>query len=103
MEENPKHAKALAYFLETFNVSTEISNSVDKGVNALNKEEVDCVILDMGIPDQQAYETLDEVKKTPGLENLPIIIFTGKNLSKAEEMRIGHSGRHLVDEGNNLR
>lgn len=96
VEENPKHAKALAYFLETFNVATEISNTVDKGVNALNKEEVDCVILDMGIPDQHAYETLEEVKRMPGMEHLPIIIFTGKSLSKTEEMRIKQYADSIV-------
>jgi CheY-like chemotaxis protein len=96
VEENPKHAKALAYFLETFNVTTEISNNVDIGVSALKKEDVDCVILDMGIPDQHAYETLEEVKKMPGMEGLPIIIFTGKNLSKNEEMRIRQYADSIV-------
>jgi signal transduction histidine kinase/CheY-like chemotaxis protein len=96
VEENPKHAKALAYFLETFNVNTEISNTVDNGVSALNKEEVDCVILDMGIPDQHAYETLEQVKRQPGLEDLPIIIFTGKSLSKTEEMRIKQYADSIV-------
>ena len=34
------------------------------------KRTRDCVILDMEIPDQNAYNTLEGVKKTPGLENL---------------------------------
>lgn len=109
VEENPKHAKALAYFLETFEVATEISNTVTNGIDALQKKEVDCVILDMGIPDQHAYETLEEVKKSSGLENLPVIIFTGKSLSKSEELRIkqyadsivvktAHSYQRILDE-----
>jgi signal transduction histidine kinase/CheY-like chemotaxis protein len=109
VEENPKHAKALAYFLETFDVNAQISNSVNRGVDALKREDVDCVILDMGIPDQHAYETLEKVKKSPGMENLPIIIFTGKSLSKAEEVRIkqyadsiviktAHSYQRILDE-----
>ncbi|MXV13930.1 response regulator [Hufsiella ginkgonis] len=109
VEENPKHAKALAYFLETFNINAEIKGSVNEGVNALQTNEVDCVILDMGIPDQNAYETLETVKKNPGLEDLPIIIFTGKNLSKAEENKIkqyadsivvktAHSYQRILDE-----
>ena len=109
VEENSKHAKALAYFLETFNVSSAVSSSVSDGVNTLKREEVDCVILDMGIPDKNAYETLEEVKKNPGLENLPIIVFTGKNLSSAEESRIkqyadsivvktAHSYQRILDE-----
>lgn len=109
VEENPKHAKALAYFLETFNVNAEIRGTVNEGVAALKKKEVNCVILDMGIPDQNAYETLEVVKQTTGLENLPIIIFTGKNLSKAEENKIkqyadsivvktAHSYQRILDE-----
>jgi len=109
VEENTKHAKALAYFLETFNVNAEIKGSIKEGVDALKKEDVDCVILDMGIPDKNAYETLETVKQNPGLEHLPIIIFTGKNLSKAEETRIkqyadsivvktAHSYQRILDE-----
>ncbi|NCD71098.1 response regulator [Mucilaginibacter agri] len=109
VEENPKHAKALAYFLETFNVSSAVSSSVTDGVNTLKNNEVDCVILDMGIPDKNAYETLEVVKQNPGLENLPIIVFTGKNLSSAEESRIkqyadsivvktAHSYQRILDE-----
>ncbi len=63
----------------------------------------------MGIPNQKSYDTLDEVKKTPGLENIPIIIFTGKNLSRPEEAKIrqyadsiviktAHSYQRILDE-----
>lgn len=109
VEENPKHAQALSYFLSNFNVTTEIKGSVKDGVEALNKKEVDCVILDMGIPDHTSYETLETVKQTPGLENLPIIIFTGKHISKTEENKImqyadsivvktAHSYQRILDE-----
>ena len=109
VEENAKHAKALAYFLETFEVSLEIANDVNAAINSLHNKGVDCVILDMGIPDQKAYDTLEMVKKTEGLENLPIIIFTGKSLSQAEERKIkqyadsivvktAHSYKRILDE-----
>lgn len=109
VEENPKHAKALAYFLETFNVTSEIKTEAQESIEALRNENVDCVILDMGIPDQKAYDTLEAVKKASGLENIPIIIFTGKSLSKAEELRIkqyadsiviktAHSYQRIFDE-----
>jgi CheY-like chemotaxis protein len=96
VEENPKHAKALAYFLETFDISLEIKSDVNDAVKSLHEQGVDCVILDMGIPDQKAYETLEEVKKTPGLENLPIIIFTGKSLSQPEQLRIKQYADSIV-------
>jgi signal transduction histidine kinase/DNA-binding response OmpR family regulator/CHASE3 domain sensor protein len=109
IEDNPKHARALAYFLETFNISSELKSNISEGVDALKRKEVDCVILDMGIPDHKAYETLEEAKKNPGMENLPIIIFTGKSLSMSEELKIkkyadsiivktAHSYQRMLDE-----
>jgi signal transduction histidine kinase/DNA-binding response OmpR family regulator/CHASE3 domain sensor protein len=109
VEENQKHAEALSFFLKNFDVHTEIRNSVSEGISALNRQDVDCVILDMGVPENRSYEILEQVKKTPGLENLPIIIFTGKNLSYNEEVRIkqfadsivvktAHSYKRILDE-----
>ncbi|WP_205509637.1 response regulator [Longitalea arenae] len=109
VEENAQHARALAYFLSNYNVASEIKNSVDEGIQALNKKEIDCVILDMGIPAQQSYDTLDLVKKTEGLEDIPIIVFTGKNLSQTEELKLrqyadsivvktAHSYQRILDE-----
>lgn len=109
VEENNKHAQALAFFLESYNVSAEISNTIEEGVEALNNNEADCVILDMGIPAQRSFDVLEDVKKTPGLEHLPIIVFTGKNLSHTEEMKIrqyadsivvktAHSYQRILDE-----
>lgn len=109
IEDNPHHAKALAYFLETYNINSEIKSEIGDGVNALTNTDIECVILDMGIPDAQAYEILEGLKKTPGLENLPVIVFTGKSLSMKEEVKIkryadsiivktAHSYQRMLDE-----
>ncbi|WP_270088959.1 response regulator [Sphingobacterium sp. SYP-B4668] len=109
VEENPKHAAALSYFLSNFNIVSEIKSNVEESVQALSSDVVNCVILDMGVPDQIGYETLEAIKKNEGLESLPIIIFTGKNLSHAEEVKIkqyadsiviktAHSYQRILDE-----
>ncbi|OYU79672.1 MAG: histidine kinase [Flavobacterium sp. BFFFF1] len=109
IEDNSKHAKALAYFLETHSIISEIKSEVSEGVDALQKPDVHCVILDMGIPDRQSYEILEGVKSNPGLENLPIIVFTGKSLSMQEELKLkkyadsiviktAHSYQRMIDE-----
>ncbi|MBA5245731.1 response regulator [Marnyiella aurantia] len=88
VEENEQHAKALSYFLSANNISTDIASNVTDSIDALHKREIDCVILDMGVPDRNAYDTLETIKQSQGLEQLPIIVFTGKNLSQGEESRI---------------
>ncbi len=88
VEENKQHAKALSYFLSANNINTNIANNVAESIDSLHNREIDIVILDMGVPDKNAYETLETIKQNKGLENLPIIVFTGKNLSQGEEKRI---------------
>lgn len=109
IEENNQHAKALRYFLNTHSINTEISSSINESISSLHKKEVDCVILDMGVPGRSAFETLQTIKETPGLEQIPIIVFTGTNLSMGEESRIkkfadsivvktAHSYQRILDE-----
>lgn len=109
IEENKQHADALSYFLSHYNLQTTVAKNVGESIAVLDKNEVDCLILDMGIPDKNAYDTLETIKKSPGLERLPIIVFTGKNLSKGEESRIkqyaesivvktAHSYQRILDE-----
>jgi signal transduction histidine kinase/DNA-binding response OmpR family regulator/CHASE3 domain sensor protein/HAMP domain-containing protein len=109
VEDNQKHAQALALYLENYHVNSAITSDVKEGIKALDKDGIDCVIIDIGIADQLVYDTLETVKKTPGLENLPVIIFTGKNLSRPEEQRIkkyadsiivktAHSYQRILDE-----
>lgn len=109
VEENTRHAEALAYFLETNNVASEIKNSVQESMEALNNALTDCVILDTGYNTRELNDTLDEIKKTPGFENVPVIVFTARSLSHAEEMRMkqhadsivvktAHSYQRILDE-----
>ena len=109
VEENNQHANALSYYLSNYNINTMVAKDVTEGIDALLGKEVDCVILDMGIPDKSGYNTLDTIKKIKGLEKLPIIVFTGKNLSKGEESKLkqyadsiviktAHSYQRILDE-----
>src|SRR5690606_31975321 len=96
VEENAKHAEALAYFLQSFQISSSVKNSIDDSVTSLLNNEAECVILDMGIPTKNPYDLLETVKQNPGLEDVPIIVFTGRSPSPAEEMRIKQYADSIV-------
>ncbi|HUQ64688.1 MAG TPA: response regulator [Flavitalea sp.] len=109
VEENRVHARALFYFLGNFNIAAEIKSQVDETINALLHKEANCIILDTSTGNVQLYQALEEIKSTSGLEALPVIIFTGKSLSKLEEGRMkqfansiiiktAHSYQRILDE-----
>ncbi|SDH83966.1 Signal transduction histidine kinase [Chryseobacterium taeanense] len=109
VEENAKHASALSYFLGNFNISLSVENNVEDSVKALTTDHIDCVILDIGSLKGDEYQIVESIKSYEGLENLPIIIFTERNLSKSEELKIkqyadsivvktAHSYQRILDE-----
>src|SRR5579872_1806467 len=96
IEDNSKHARALAYFLGNHHLRTEISGTIDASREALQKKELDCVILDIGVHDIKAFETLSVIKQDTALENIPIIVFTGNSISKGEELRLKQFADSIV-------
>jgi signal transduction histidine kinase/DNA-binding response OmpR family regulator/CHASE3 domain sensor protein len=109
LEENARHARALGYYLETYGIRPGIAGSVAESIRLLKEEGTDCVILDPGMTAFNNYEELEAVKATPELENIPVILFTGKSFSATEEKRVrqhvdsiviktAHSYERILDE-----
>ncbi len=96
VEENEKHAQALCYFLESHNINVKGTQQVNEAATILKDGSADCVVLEMKLFADNGYEALENIKSTAGLEQLPIIIITGKSLSKTEESRIKQVADSIV-------
>ena len=59
----------------------------------------DCVVLDLRLPDMSGFDLLDRIEGMPGLRDLPIVVFTGKDLSAAEEKRLKKAAKSVVVKG----
>ncbi|MCI0461162.1 MAG: response regulator, partial [Gemmataceae bacterium] len=55
---------------------------------ALATQRFDCLVLDLGLPDMSGFELLTKIKKDLDLQNLPVIVHTGKDLTREEEARL---------------
>ena len=65
--------------------------SAYKGVEAyetLVKGAFDCVIVDLGLPDMSGFELLEKIKASDRLNKIPIVVYTGKDLSKQDNDRL---------------
>jgi PAS domain S-box-containing protein len=88
IEDNETHSKALADFLQTDEVECLTTNTIPEGMKIIETKEIDCVILDMAMPDTLGYEVMENIRKNHLLESMPIIVYTGKSLSIEEENKI---------------
>ncbi|WP_018263327.1 HAMP domain-containing protein [Methylobacterium sp. WSM2598] len=90
--------------VKVFSVSTAAA-----ALEAVAGGRFDCAIVDLGLPDLGGSELIEQIRATPDGEELPIIIYTGRELTEAEEQQLkqtastiilkdSHSSERLLDE-----
>ena len=67
--------------------------------NALQGQKFDCVVLDLRLPDMSGFELLERIRQEPELRDLPIVVFTGQELSEADELKLIRMAESVVLKG----
>ncbi|MDB4878258.1 MAG: ATP-binding region ATPase domain protein [Gemmatimonadetes bacterium] len=63
--------------------------TAEEALEKLKTMHFDCMVLDLGLSGgTDGFQLLETVKSDPAMQDLPIIIYTGKDLSQAEETRL---------------
>ncbi|HYC83866.1 MAG TPA: response regulator [Chryseosolibacter sp.] len=109
VEDDPQHNMAVKILIGNGDVNCYSAYSAKEGLAMLKKDDFDCVIVDMGLPDMSGFQFLEAIRQNEQLSNLPIIVYTGKSLSKEDTRRLdkladsvvlktAHSHDRLLDE-----
>jgi CheY-like chemotaxis protein len=67
------------------------STAVESGAEAielLKERHFDCMVIDLGLPDMTGYELIKRIQDELGLTHLPIVVYTGKDLTSKEELEL---------------
>jgi len=93
---------------ERFGVSELLSHpdieidTADTGQGALDKlreNRFDCMVLDLRLPDMSGFEVLEQMQADEALAELPVVVFTGRDLSPDEDARLHTMARSIVVKG----
>jgi HAMP domain-containing protein/signal transduction histidine kinase/CheY-like chemotaxis protein len=63
---------------------------------ALARGGVDCCVVDLRLPDMSGFELLDRIKSDAALSEIPIVVFTGKELTAEEERQLKTMAKSIV-------
>jgi signal transduction histidine kinase/CheY-like chemotaxis protein/CHASE3 domain sensor protein len=69
-------------------VSITDVGTAEAALAEIRSRRFDCMVLDLGLPDMDGFELLELIKKEENGESLPIIIYTGKEISKTQEVKL---------------
>ena len=62
----------------------------------LEKSQYDCAVLDLRLPDMTGFDLLEELRKTSCGNELPVVVFTGKDLTSEEDARLHLLARSVI-------
>jgi CheY-like chemotaxis protein/putative methionine-R-sulfoxide reductase with GAF domain len=69
--------------------------------NILGNVDIDCAIIDLGLPDSDNVKAISELKNISKNKNIKIIINTGKSLSDDEQLELEKTADSIVIKTNN--
>ncbi|HEY9488081.1 MAG TPA: response regulator, partial [Chryseosolibacter sp.] len=96
IEDDRKQNDAIRELIGNGDVKSYSAFSGDEAYEMMTKVNYDCVILDLGLPDMPGFDLLDRIKRNEQLNKVPIIVYTGRDLSKEEHARLVKFAKTVV-------
>jgi CheY-like chemotaxis protein len=60
----------------------------EEALQSLQAKQFDCMVLDLKLPDTTGFKLLEQLKKDVRFATLPVIVYTGQELTRREETRL---------------
>jgi CheY-like chemotaxis protein len=96
VEDNPAEQLSIKELLGYDDIEMKVIATGAGALDAINNERFDCVVLDLRLPDMSGFEVLERLRDTPSLSDLPVVVFTGQELSAEEDARLHTLARSVV-------
>jgi HAMP domain-containing protein/signal transduction histidine kinase/DNA-binding response OmpR family regulator len=96
VEDNETQRSAIEQWIGFDEVEVKSVSTGSEALELLSTGQIDCMILDLGLPDMNGLELLERIKKESNFHNLSIIVYTGRALTLKEEAKIQRLSQTLI-------
>nr|MBA2572659.1 response regulator [Gemmatimonadota bacterium] len=70
--------------------------TAEEALRELESKQYDCMVLDLGLADMNGFNLLETVKENEVWRDLPIIVYTGKDLSPADDTKLRRYAETII-------
>jgi hypothetical protein len=95
IEDDPTQRQSIIDLIGTRGIETTAVGTGREGLDALRGDRFDCVVLDLGLPDMSGLDFLEDVQRA-GLRNLPVVVYTAKDMPKVEETELKRMAQTII-------
>jgi CheY-like chemotaxis protein/two-component sensor histidine kinase len=99
VEDNAAEQMSIRELLDHSDIEIVTTDTGAGALSALRDNPCDCVVLDLRLPDMSGFEVLDQIRHDDALSNVPVVVFTGRELSAEEDAELHTMARSIVVKG----
>jgi CheY-like chemotaxis protein/signal transduction histidine kinase/HAMP domain-containing protein len=99
IEDDSAEQMSIAALIGADDIRISSAASGAQALEMLREKRFDCVILDLKLPDISGFELLTEIQRDERLRDMPIIVFTGRELAPEEEAELRQRAKSIVLKG----
>jgi len=96
IEDEPAQQLSIQALLGYDDIDVSIVSTGKEALEAVKEDQFDCIVLDLRLPDMTGFELLDKLGQIPSGSELPVVVFTGKDLSPEEDARLHILARSVI-------
>lgn len=99
VEDDKVMRKSIVDLIDEENIKIKAVATGQEGIECLKSGDFDCMILDLGLRDISGFDLLEKIRKDPKIPRIPIIIYTGKELTREENTRLQKYADSIIIKG----
>jgi len=99
IEDNPAEQMGIGELLTARDLDIAMADTGAGGLASMLEHAPDCVVLDLRLPDMSGFEVLDAMSQDPDLRDIPVVVYTGRELTPDEDLRLRALARSVVVKG----
>jgi len=99
VEDDPAEQMSIAELLGSSDIRITPAGSGAEALELMRARSFDCAVLDLRLPDISGFELLADIQRDATLRDLPIVVFTGRDLSEKEQNELRQKAKSIVLKG----
>jgi len=99
VEDNAAEQLSIRALLDHDDIEIVTTDTGSAALSVLRENPCDCVVLDLRLPDMSGFEVLEQIRNDEELSTVPVVVFTGRELSAEEDAELHTMARSIVVKG----
>jgi signal transduction histidine kinase/CheY-like chemotaxis protein/HAMP domain-containing protein len=96
VEDDPYQRQHIVDLMASVPARTIAVATGEEALALLADQAFDCVVLDLGLPGLSGWEVIDHIRNQKALRSTPVLVYTAKELTKKEELKLGRATKTIV-------